>query len=365
MTERERLPVQDPAADQTDWPFTSAQLTAGLRRYLHDVTVKISEISPMRLPHRQPSIGEIRGLQVRYQGSSGEQELALVLKEPRGTTRTGLAGAGRREVGFYRSLASQVPIRTPALVAFSDLGDWLVMECLQPQRDAKEWRADDYLTAISGLADLHNRFWDLREDLGTFAWLSDPLEGDFEVHMASVGQAIDRLSEGSQRQTVTGSRERVRLLKRLSQDAEQVVQPLREQPATLLHGDYWPGNIAILESGEQATYDWQLAGIGPAIIDVLVFVNKSEWWFRPLPTSESDLVDRYRQMLEQRGGQSWLDAEWDRLWDHALMWRFLQEWLDILAVSPDPILTIRAEQLDQIWLGPVEEAMRRRLKRGA
>lgn len=362
MTEADQPLSEPPTRSDIDpWPFSIARLTAGLRRYMGDVTLRIEECDPIRLPHRQPSIGEIRGILVSYSGSLGDAEVPLVLKEPRGTTRTGLAGAGRREVGFYRSLASQVPLRTPSMVAFSALGDWLVLECLQPERDGKEWRAGDYLAAISGLAVLHNRFWNLREDLSTFAWLSDPLEGDFDVHMASVGQAIDRLSEGGQRQTVTGSHERVRLLKRLSRDAEKVVDPLRQQPATLLHGDYWPGNIAVLEDGLLATYDWQLAGIGPAVIDVLVFVNKSEWWYRPLPTSEDEIVRHYRQLLEEQGGQHWSDDEWDRLWDHALMWRFLQEWLDVLAVSPDAILAIRAEQLDQIWLGPVEDAMRRRL----
>ncbi|NIN93720.1 MAG: phosphotransferase, partial [Anaerolineae bacterium] len=54
-----------------------------------------------------------------------------------------------------------------------------------------------------------------------------------------------------------------------------MVLPLRRAPNTLLHGDYWPGNIAVLGDQRQIVYDWQLAGVGPGVIDLLVFVNKS------------------------------------------------------------------------------------------
>jgi hypothetical protein len=43
------------------------------------------------------------------------------------------------------------------------------------------------------------------------------------------------------------------------------------------------------------------------------------------------------------------------------MWRFVQEWLDLLAVIPLPVLATRAEQLDAVWLQPVEDALSRRL----
>ncbi|NIN93721.1 MAG: hypothetical protein GTO49_01755, partial [Anaerolineae bacterium] len=57
----------------------------------------------------------------------------------------------------------------------------------------------------------------------------------------------------------------------------------------------------------------------------------------------------------------WAAEEWSELWDHALMWRFLQEWVDLLAASPDPLLETRADQLDQVWLEPVSAAVEKRL----
>ena len=73
------------------------------------------------------------------------------------------------------------------------------------------------------------------------------------------------------------------------------------------------------------------------------------------------LVDRYRSQLSIQGGIEWSEADWSLLWDHALLWRFIQEWLDLLAAIPLPVLATRAELLDEIWLQPVEDALIRRL----
>jgi hypothetical protein len=45
------------------------------------------------------------------------------------------------------------------------------------------------------------------------------------------------------------------------------------------------------------------------------------------------------------------------------MWRFLQEWVDLLAASPDALLEARTDLLDEIWLDPVTRAVARRLGR--
>lgn len=350
-----------PEAEAWAWPFTPADLTAGLRRYLGDNSLKITSVVPSTLSHRRPAIGRITGLEVCYDGRQGEGVLKLVVKEPRGTTRTGLAGAGRREVGFYSSLATQIPMRTPGLVAFSKEGDWIVLEYLEDARQPSAWTRLDYDQAIDALVGLHDRFWSLNEDLGAFFWLSDPVLADFDVHVAAADKAIQVMVDVGRPGPLAGSPDRVGLLTHLTREAERVVRPLRSQPGTLLHGDYWPGNIAILPSGIQAVYDWQLAGVGPAVMDLLVFVNKTDWWFGPLGDERLRFVRHYRTRLQERCGVAWDDDEWDLLWDHALMWRFLQEWIDLLAATPEALLTTRADQLDQVWLDPLKKAVARRL----
>jgi hypothetical protein len=344
------------------WPFSRADLTAGLRRHLGDPTLQVGEVKPLTITDRRPSIGRVRGLRVVVQTQRGSQTLRLVAKEPQGTTRTGLAGVGRREVGVYQSLAAQLPLSTPALVAADPHGDWLVLEAMTSGRAPSRWEASDYRTAIDALVRLHDRFWSLGEDLAAFPWLSRPLEADFAVHVTVAAQAIERIVHDGKPEVLARQPDRLHVLARLTEAADRVVEPLRRETSTLLHGDYWPGNITVLRNRSQVVYDWQLTAVGPGIMDLMVFVSKSEWWFEALPLSREEMIARYREGMAARTGAAWDLAAWETLWDHALMWRFLQEWVDLLAVSPNPLLETRAEQLDRVWLDPVAEAVARRLE---
>jgi hypothetical protein len=239
----------------------------------------------------------------------------------------------------------------------------MILEAIRPLRRPEKWRPEDYWQAIEGLCRLHDRFWDLGEDLGAFPWLGRPLEADFEVHVTAAAQAIQRIVDGGQPVSLARTPERMQVLARLTTEADRIGEPLRAQPHTLLHGDYWPGNIAAVKEHGQVVYDWQMTAVGPAIMDLLVFISKSEWWFGELPVPAKDIVARYRAMLAEKTGRAWDDEEWARLWDHALMWRFLQEWVDLLAASPDALLEARTDLLDEIWLDPVTRAVARRLGR--
>ena len=343
------------------WPFGKGDLTAGLRRYLNDLSIQVSQVHPLTIARRRPSIGVLRGIRVQYSGKEGEGTCHIVVKEPRGATRTGLAGVGRREVGVYQFLAGQMPTTLPILIGASTSGDWMLLEAVPPVRDAAHWEKDDYLRAIEGLANLHDRFWGLGEDLDAFPWLSRPLTTDFEVHVTVAKQSIEQISYAGEPESLAKVPERMEILHTLTNKADEVAAPLRKRPRTLLHGDYWPGNISILKDGNQVVYDWQLTAIGPAILDVLVFVKNSDWWFGSLPITEEEIIAHYRKTLESRVSQVWGDDEWDELWDHAMMWRFMQEWFDLLAASPEPVYAASEEQLERVWLTPVTEAVNRRL----
>lgn len=343
------------------WPFSRADLTAGLRRHLGDPSIWVSGARLLTIAHLRPAVGRVRGMLVEYEGDSGHGSCQFVVKEPLGTTRTGLAGAGRREVGVYRSLAAQLPLQTPDLIAASQSGDWLVLEAAAPKRTSDLWNAEDYRQAIEGLAHLHDRFWDLGEDLNNYAWMGRPLEADFEVHVAAAAKALENIVASGQPQPLAKSSDRMRILASLIMYAEQVAAPLRRQPSTFLHGDYWPGNISVQADGSQVVFDWQMAAIGPSVIDLVVFVRKSEWWFDSLPLDPQEIITLYRQSLAERTGVTWTEDAWSLLWDHAMMWRFLQEWIDLLAASPNILLEASAKQLERVWLDPVAEAITRRL----
>ncbi len=355
--------MEQAAFDESDdwpWPFSQADLSAGLRRYYSDPSIWVQQVRPITLRHIQPSIGRLRAAQVVFEGRAGEQEEQFVVKEPRGTTRTGLAGAGRREVGVYRYLASELPMRTPRLVAASDAGDWLVLEARIPIRLPAEWRLADYQTAVGVLAGLHDRFWGLGEDLSVYPWLSRPTEADFGVHVAAAANSLQRIVDRGQPAGVADWSEKLHILGHLIMNADQIIDPLRQEPATLLHGDYWPGNILVQQAG-QWVFDWQLTAVGPPVLDVVALVLKSQWWFDEMPISAEDIARMYRASLKQQSGHAWDDSRWQLLWDHAVMWRFLQEWLDLFAASPDTLLETRAADLERLWFQPLARAVAHRL----
>jgi thiamine kinase-like enzyme len=355
------------------WPFTTAQLTAGLRRYFADssLTIKsVNEVPREAAADEGSRPSKIRGLRVEYVAGSmaGGQwrgqtfGVDCLVKEPRGVNRAGLAGGGIREVGVYRSLAAQLPMQTPALIAADSAGSWLVLEAVTADVLPDDWTADDYRRAIRTLADLHERFWSLAEDLSVYPWLARPLANDFEIYvMAAVG-AMEKMMVDDHHRLITGSLEVLTSLGQMLTQVEAMAEKLRAAPPTLLHGDYQPANIALQDDDEIVVFDWQLAGVGPGVLDLVTFVNAARWHRADLPVSPDELIALYREEIGARVNARWTDAEWTELTDHALMWRFTQELLGWAANASPAEFQTHADRFHDIWLRPVLDAANRRLR---
>ncbi len=345
----------------TEWPFSIAELTAGLRRYFAEPALKVKSASeyPLSLRHQAR---QVRGLRVEYGVGLESVLLDCVVKEPKGASRAGLAGAGRREVGVYQALAAHLPMPTPALIAADPLGDWLVLEAVEADVAPDEWSADDYRRGVQTLAALHERFWNLAEDLSAYKWLARPLAGDFEIHVYAAAQAVEKMIVDDRPRLITGSMNVLGAVGQMIAEVEQVAESLRAAPQTLLHGDFGPRNVALQSDGEMVVMDWQLAGLGPGILDLVTFITTIRWERSELPVAADDLIALYRDEMEQRVGMRWSDEEWAAHWDHALIWRFIQEMFVWVASTPAEEFEARAAQFDEIWLKPVVEAVERRLR---
>ncbi len=347
----------------TAWPFSVAELTAGLRRYFAEPALQVISLSERRIPeNRRALTRRVRGLHVDYGTGAEALSVECMVKEPQGATRAGLAGAGRREAGVYHSLAAHLPMPTPALIAFDAAGDWLVLEAVEAEIASGAWRADDYRGAVKNLAALHERFWNLAEDLTAYPWLARPLTNDFEIYVYAAAQAVEKMILEEWPQPITGSGHMLGALGQIISQVETIVEPLRAAPHTLLHGEFQPANVALQADGEMVVFDWELAGPGPGVLDLVAFVTACQWERADLPVSRDELVALYRAEITERVGVRWPDEEWAALWDHALLWRFTQEMLGWAASVPREVFTGHAAQFEAIWLTPVAAAVERHLR---
>ncbi|GAB4396153.1 MAG: hypothetical protein OHK0052_17030 [Anaerolineales bacterium] len=345
--------------DPRPWAFGTAELTAGLRRFTGDPTLMIQRIEEQPLADLRPSVARVRGLCVFCEGSTGKREFSLVLKEAQqqGNTRAGTINAGRREILFYQNLAEQLPVRIPRLFAADPDGQWLLMNLLPPGRTLTNWRTEDYYLATDQLVALHDRFWGLGDDLRVYGWLARPLDADFQVHVNVAEQAAQQISAAFTENNRDNHQEIAQLLTRITANAEHIAQTLRGAPQTLLHGDYWPDNLHVLEDGSITVYDWQQVGIGPAILDVVTFVQNSLWRLEPLPVSAEEVIAYYRTSVRRFMGYTWRDEDWQKQWDYALLWSFIVNWIDILSSMPQALMRTRIDALERIWLTPIRRVI--------
>jgi hypothetical protein len=356
--------VETGKSETHDWPFSRSALTAGLRRYLADPSLRLIDIQVLPPPQPPSVIGQpgtrLRALSVGVEVEGATQRLPLFLKEPP-VTPSGrvLRSVGQREHGVYSKIAPHLPVLVPTLVLGDQQEGWIVLEGLVGLRPVSEWTADDYYEAIVNMAEMHDRFHGLDDLLKHYAWLGRPLDADYQASTHAAAEAVRALIVDSRLPQLSDDRY-FTLYSILIQLADEIAAPLRAEPATLVHGDYWPGNIGRPVDGRQVIFDWQLAGIGPGILDLVGFVQTSCLLLEP-SASVDEMQRVYRQQQAAYNPPGWDDAHFERLWDHALMWVFMTTWLGKLATMPPDDYTRLHEHFYEVWIKPVLTAVERRL----
>jgi aminoglycoside phosphotransferase (APT) family kinase protein len=271
-----------------------------------------------------------------------------------------LTAIGQREYGVYRKIAPLLPVLVPGFIAGDEEQGWIVLEAVTGLRPPAEWTSDDYSEAVRNMAAMHESFWGAGEALAAFPWLGRPLDADYEPTVSAIREAVRRLTMNSGAVSAVKDSQHLNQFIRLIRLVYAVVLPLREEPQTLVHGDYWPGNIARPIDGRQMIFDWQLAGIGPAIFDLVGFVQSTCMNLEPaLPVDE--MISLYRETHVKAFGQGWDDEQFARLWDHALIWLFMVHWLGRLATMKAEDYERIHERFNRVWLEPVFAAVDRRL----
>jgi len=181
--------------------------------------------------------------------------------------KVGAAAAIAREQIALVELRPWMPVGVPEVV---DAGEgWLLLREVGVTADP--WTGGDALACLEDLASLHRAFSD-HAVLGD-PRLCDPLGRDLEPSLAPARHLpdLDRLLPGSAA---------------LAADPTPLLVPLARAPATLLHGDPWPLNVARPGRGRRVWLDWSNAACGPAALDVATWVDQTPWVLDGAPQAE-------------------------------------------------------------------------------
>lgn len=127
-----------------------------------------------------------------------------------------------REYRVLEIAEKHFPMRVPRLVNHGIF--WVVMSEIPTTE--RPWADEELLAALSQLARLHESF--LGSALLEEPWLRDPLDRDLEVLLAEARTLREYLRPE---------------LTNVLQNLSEIVDYLRTQPKTLLHGDPFPDNI--------------------------------------------------------------------------------------------------------------------------
>jgi aminoglycoside phosphotransferase (APT) family kinase protein len=252
---------------------------------------------------------------------AGAPESIFVKFRPPGLTERlfgNILALGPNEVGFYRDIAVDVPIRTPECYCARDSGDGefvLVLEDLASK--GAEFRTiadpislDEAKAVVVALARLHAAFWEPPRVTVRFPWLRSPNRNP--------NAAIERfLCASAHRPTL--SRFSHLLPSSVRRGAREIHKKRKalehywaDGPLTLIHGDPHLGNLYFVD-GEPGFFDWQVLQRHQGIRDLAYFVVLSlDTEVRR--THERDLVRLYRETLRDRGVSN-EDLDPDKAWE--------------------------------------------------
>ncbi len=184
----------------------------------------------------------------------------------------------RRELEVYRSLLDGAELGTAELAAAVSDSEhdrhWLVVEKVRATELYQVGEIEPWQEAMRWVARLHDRFAGLAE-------------ADFLVRY---DRSFFELWPQRAGVTLPGY--------------EQVVGRLATLPATLVHGELYASNVLVAED-RVCVVDWELAGVGPGVLDVAALTLG-------LPDADrATLADEYRRALEHPPHSDRFEADLD------------------------------------------------------
>lgn len=364
-------------------PFSIGVLQAALRRFLSQPSAEVGDVVPRRLGGGF-SGSPVYRLKVSYSGDGGDDGVVnLVYKEGAPWAGTLTAASASREISFYRTFAPQLPIRTPRLLltghdahlhegglpasvpGFSG-PDWVLLEALPTETvwPQARWSEQHYRGAIVALADLHAKWWGNAPDPRRHDWVWTPTGADAESLAADAHRALLEI-EGKAWASEFFAAGELRAWLDLTADPAPLLAILNVMPQTLIHGDYWPGNIGVHPGSDRAypaftpaVFDWQFAGAGPSSYDLACLHATSRWWFGTLPMTLAEMRNLYLSRLNEQIDERVDRGLFDLSLDAARAWRFATFWPHVV-LQYTAHMRARKHHLQSSMLAPAWASLKR------
>lgn len=254
------------------------------------------------------------------------------------------------EVHFYQHLAPQLPGLAPPcrFINQPDAAEigWLVLEDVPNHIPPEKWGVEDVEAIITRLVDLHAAFWQqetavqqagLSHFLEREAYSWDKLRQEQAVffeegpaallsdhalhHAGRLAPALLKAANGvAVMRALNGwpgilGETHLTIAADLLDDPAPILEPLRNLPATLLHGAPHSYHWQLTLFDDLYLLDWQKAAIGPGVCDLVNFLEQFELLYtdgkryqmqvRPFwPLSEETMVDSYLLGMKRRLGHA-------------------------------------------------------------
>lgn len=254
----------------------------------------------------------------------------LILKVTRPEHHGYLLERARREILFYRHLASDVRVQVPRVIASRcDKADGacLLLEAYEPSPEPAAWTETRCVQAAEQLGRFHAAFWGKGRELSTLGWLRRVEE----LEEGDIGQAYthwERLKAEKRFETILTPERYKWVLGLLGRIREAETGP-SSFPVTLCHGDFHIDNILVDRGGGMVLADWQEVGPGRGPDDLSFFLQRASFSGGTVPGGK--MIDAYRRSLAANTGED--VPVWDirRVMDAAELRTRLLHWPAFLA----------------------------------
>jgi hypothetical protein len=204
-----------------------------------------------------------------------------------------------REIKTYQTILAPHSFGTPICYgAFIDhkAGDyWLFLERVAGE---KLWQVGEFRTwqqAARWLADLHSHF---ARDM---AGLKKTRAGQLLHYDGNYYRLWLERARAFLHQSRPSAPERAgRLIEKLGECYESVIEHLVELPATFIHGEFYPSNVLVRKTDGSlriCPVDWEMAAVGPGLMDLAALTSGS-WSER----QKMALVSAYYGTVRSTGG---------------------------------------------------------------